>query len=49
MRSDYMIDSVKKDGNSLENIRPYEMKQVEFNTLGAAFAGLCTLVSKLHR
>ena len=44
-----MIEPVKKDGNSLENIRPYEMKQVELNTIAAAIAGLCTLVSKLHR
>ncbi|XP_057291485.1 glutathione synthetase-like [Hydractinia symbiolongicarpus] len=53
IRSDYMVDETKKDvvvnGHTLEEIRPYEIKQIEVNMIAASFGGLDSKVEKLHR
>ncbi len=46
-RSDYMIDRFSAPGNSAH--KAPELKQIEINTISAAFAGLSTKVSGLHR
>ena len=51
IRSDYRIDKVKSDpqASSGNDLRPYEIKQIEINMIAASFGGLNAKVCNLHR
>ena len=48
-----MLDETKKDvdlnSHAIEEVRPYEIKQIEINMIAASFGGLGTNVVKLHQ
>ena len=51
-RSDYMIDQVKTEYDSRKSLneeRPYEIKQIEMNMIAASFSGLSSITPSLHR
>ena len=51
IRSDYMIDKVKSEPQAYSgnDLRPYEIKQIEINMIAASFGGLNTKVCNMHR